>query len=107
MRISFGKVVGFIRVYDRTIYLVLFGPEKYDTIYNTIRYLICQKRGVTYVISHNYALHVCNGYHEVLTMYLNDIVILNINGVDYRRITKREAVNLLANIDLSEKSKTL
>ena len=38
-----------------TIYLVLFGTEKYDSIYNRIRYLISAKSGITYIISHNYA----------------------------------------------------
>ena len=28
----------FIRVNDETRYLVLFGPEKHDVIYNKIRY---------------------------------------------------------------------
>ena len=40
---SFDKTVGFIRLYDWTRYLVLFGLEKYDAIYNTIRYLRSQK----------------------------------------------------------------
>ena len=44
-----------MRVYDRPRYLVLFGPEKYDAIYNTCIYLISQKTGITYVTSHNYA----------------------------------------------------
>ena len=55
LRFRFDKVDGFIRVYDRTRYLVLFGPEKYDAIYNRIRYLIILTGGITYVISHNYA----------------------------------------------------
>ena len=33
LRIRFEKIKGFIRVYDQTRYLVLFGPEKYDTIF--------------------------------------------------------------------------
>ena len=37
LRIRFDKVDGFI--IDRTRYLVLFGPEKYDAIYIRIRYL--------------------------------------------------------------------
>ena len=45
----------FIRVYDRTRYLVLFGSEKYDSIYNRIRYLIGVKSGTKYVISYNFA----------------------------------------------------
>ena len=44
----------FIRVYDGTKYLELFGPEKYNTIYKRIRYLISQKSGIAYVLSHNY-----------------------------------------------------
>ena len=35
--IMFDKIDVFIRVYDGTIYLVLFGSEKYDFIYNRIR----------------------------------------------------------------------
>ena len=38
--IRFDKIDGFIRVYGRTRYLELFGSEKYDSIYNKIRYLI-------------------------------------------------------------------
>ena len=46
----------FIRVCDAFRYLVvLFGPEQYDVIYNRIRYLISQKSGISYVVSHNYA----------------------------------------------------
>ena len=52
--IRFNKVDGFIRVYDGTRYLVLFGPEKYDAIYSRIRYVISQKSVIIYVISLNY-----------------------------------------------------
>ena len=54
-RIMFDKVDGFIRVYDRNKYLVLFDPEKYYAIYDRIRYLINLENGITYVISHNSA----------------------------------------------------
>ena len=49
--IIFDKVDGFIitRTYDGTRYLVLFGPEKYDAIYNKIRYLLSQNTDITYV----------------------------------------------------------
>ena len=40
LRIRLDKVAGFIRVYNGTRYLVLFGSEKYDSIYNGIRYLL-------------------------------------------------------------------
>ena len=55
LRIKFNKVDWFIRVYDGTRYLVLFGGEKYDFIYNRIRHLIEVKSGIKCVISHNYA----------------------------------------------------
>ena len=46
-RIRFNQIAGFIRIYDGTRYLLLFGLEKYDDIYNRIRYLISQN-----VVSH-------------------------------------------------------
>ena len=35
LRIRFEKIDGFIRIYDGTKYLILFGSEKYDVIYNS------------------------------------------------------------------------
>ena len=55
MRIRFGKIDGFIRIYDGTKYLTLFGSEKYEAIYNRIRYLISQKTGITYIYFHYFA----------------------------------------------------
>ena len=40
LRITFDQVEVFFSVYNRTRYLVLFDPGKYDAIYNRIRYLI-------------------------------------------------------------------
>ena len=40
LHIRLDKRDGFIRFYDGTRYLGLFGPEKYDDIYNRITYLI-------------------------------------------------------------------
>ena len=56
MHIRFDKIDGLIRIYDGTTYLVLLGPEKYDAIYNKIRYLITLKVGIAYrkvLILHN------------------------------------------------------
>ena len=58
LSIRFDKIGGFIKVYDGTKYLALFGPEIYVGICDRIRYLIsllyhiCD---ITYVFSHNYA----------------------------------------------------
>ena len=54
LRIRSDKIDGFIRVDDGNKYLILFGDEKYNFIYNRIRYLIEVKSGITYVISHMY-----------------------------------------------------
>ena len=39
LRIRFDKIDGFINIYDGTRYLVLFGPERYNAIYNWIKYI--------------------------------------------------------------------
>ena len=38
------KVDGFIKNCDRTICLVLFGPKRYDAIFDRIRYLVSEKK---------------------------------------------------------------
>ena len=55
MRIRFDKIDGFIRIYDRTRNLTLFGSEEYEGIYNKSRYLISLKSGITYIYSHYFA----------------------------------------------------
>ena len=56
---------------------------------------------------------VCNGCQDVLMMSMNynDVAILNINYVDYCcviiGISKSEAINLMQNINLKEKRRTL
>ena len=55
LNIRLDKIDDFIRVYDGIRYLVLFGNEKYDFLYNRIRYLISVKNGITYTISQNQA----------------------------------------------------
>ena len=51
--IWFDNTDGFIKVYDGTKNLVLFSPEKYDTIFDRIRCLKSQRSGITYVFSNN------------------------------------------------------
>ena len=57
--------------------------------------------------------NVSNRCHDLLIMSINlsDIAILNIKGSDYRcimsLISKNEAIKLLRNADLTEKSGTL
>ena len=62
---SIKQINLFELVYDGTKYLVLFGAEKYDFIYNRIRYLVGVKSGVTYVISHDYAKIKVDSYDSL------------------------------------------
>ena len=50
LRVRFDKIDGFIRVYDGSTYLVLFGPEKYDAIYGRIRNLIGKKSCIMFFL---------------------------------------------------------
>ena len=57
--------------------------------------------------------NVCNRFHDslMISMNLSDIAVLNIKGSDYRciisLISKNDAMNLMQNTDLTEKSGTL
>ena len=79
LSIRFDKVDGFVRVYEGVRYLVLFGPEKCDAIYDKTRYLISQKSGITYVVSNNFA-KLKKDYFDSLTLEktlnLDNLIIL-------------------------------
>ena len=79
LHIWFNKIDEFIRVYDGTRYVLLFGSEKNDFIYNRFRYLISVKNGITHVISHNYKKIKVNSYNSLplkKTMTFHNIIIL-------------------------------
>ena len=48
--LRFDKIDGFIRIYEGTRYLTLFGSEKCYAIYDKIRYLINLKSSITWLI---------------------------------------------------------
>ena len=51
LQIIFFKTDGFIRIYDGTRCLTLFGSEKFDAVYDRITYFMSQKCGITYIFS--------------------------------------------------------
>ena len=55
LHIRFDKIDGFIRAYDGTRHLVLFGGKKNDFIFSRIRYTARVKSCIRYVVSHDYA----------------------------------------------------
>ena len=83
LSVRFDKIDGFIRTYDGTRYLVLFGNEKHDSIYNRIRYLISVKSGIAYMNSLIYATIKVDLYDSLpleKTMTFRNLLIL-INSV--------------------------
>ena len=48
--------------YDGIRNLVLSGPEKYNSMYSGIRYLISQKSGITIIIYHNFVKMKIDSY---------------------------------------------
>ena len=73
-----------------------------------------QKSGIFATIGiFKFQSNVCNRCYDLLTMSMNlsDIRILNIKSSDYpciiTRISKNEAIKLMQNADLTEKSRTL
>ena len=78
LRTRFNKVFCFIRVYNITRYFVLFGPKKYDAIYNRIRYLISPKSHICF--SHNYPkakIDLNDSLPLEITLILHNVVILS------------------------------
>ena len=79
MHIRFDKIDGFIRIYDATRYLTLFGSEKYDAVYNKVRHLVNLKSGITYIFS-DYSAQVKVDSYDFLsigkTLTLHNVIIL-------------------------------
>ena len=107
LHIMLDKANWFIRVYDGIRYLLLFGDEKYDFIYNRTRHLTGSKKGITYVISHNYAKIRLDLYDsfplEKTLTFLNIIVLIQSvfnkdeNHYDYNISLEKGLYQLLKN----------
>ena len=79
LRIRLHRAKRFIKAYDGTRYLVLFGPKKYDAICNRVRYLISKKSCITYATSHNYERIKIDSYDSLpleKTLILHNFIIL-------------------------------
>ena len=79
LRIRFDKVDGFIKDYNGTRYIVLFGLEECDVIYNGIRYLVRQKSGIKNVFDYNYAKIKADSYNSLpleKTLNFHNLIVL-------------------------------
>ena len=54
LRIRFNKINGFIKIYEGIRYLILYNYERYNAIYDKMKYLLSEKSGVTDSINHNF-----------------------------------------------------
>ena len=55
LRITFDKINRFIKVCHGIRYLVLYDYERYNAIYDRIRYIIREKVGIADGTNHNFA----------------------------------------------------
>ena len=83
LRIRLDKIGRFIRIYDGSRNLTLFGSQKYDAVYDRIRYLISLKSCITYIFSHFFAKIKLDSYdslpiEKILTLHN---VIIQIKSV--------------------------
>ena len=77
--IRLDKIDGFVRLYDRSRNLELFGAAKHESIYNRIRYIIGVKSGITYVFSHNYVRIKVDSFDSLpleKTLTFHNVIIL-------------------------------
>ena len=65
LRIMFDSVDGFNKIYNGIRYLVLFGHEKYNAIYDRINYLLNEKVNIKYSIIHNFAKVRIDSYNSL------------------------------------------
>ena len=81
MRIRFDKIDGFIRVRGGEFrYLVLFDHGLFDKIFDKIKYLICEKSGITESINHNFGKIRIDSYNslpiEKILTFHNVIILI-------------------------------
>ena len=79
LRIWFEKIDGFIKIYDEIRYLVLFPSERYNAIYNRIKYLITEKSRITDSVNHNFARIRIDPYNSLPTekiLTFHNVIIL-------------------------------
>ena len=75
----FEKVDGFIKEYNGTKYLALFGSEKYNAIFDRIRYLIRLKSLISHVVSQYFGKIIIDSDDDLplkKTLTFHDVVIL-------------------------------
>ena len=94
------------------LYFVRIGISDGIDVYETAASKECHICHYKYFLNYSFKLqpNVCHRFHDLLTISINlsKIAILNIKGSNYHGIisliNKNEAIKLLQNADLTEKS---
>ena len=90
LRIRFNKIDGFIKNYDGIRYLVLRDYERYNSIYDRIKYLMSEKSSIINSINHNFVRIEIDSYNSLpietmLTFHVIMLIksVVNKNKNDY------------------------
>ena len=86
LRIWFEKIDGFVKTYGGIRYLVLFDSERYNAIYNRIKYLEREKSGIIDRVNHNFARIRIDSYNSLPAMVSCSRLIWITNSGDHRRV---------------------
>ena len=65
LSIRFDEINGFIKIHDRTRYLVLFDLGCFHKVCDRIKYLINEKIGITDCINHNFRVIRIDSYNSL------------------------------------------
>ena len=80
MRIRFNEIDEFIKIHNKSRYLVLFDYSYFDKICDKIKYLISKKSGITDSINHNFARIRSDPYDflpiEKISTFHNVIILI-------------------------------
>ena len=93
LRIIFNKVDGIIKYYDGTKYLIaLFSFQKYNAIFNRMRYFLSLESDILYVVFYDYEKAKIYSdddlpLEETLIMYNAVILIQLVFNKNHKRIT--------------------
>ena len=95
----FAKVDWFIRKYDRTIYLMLFGTERYVSIFNRIIYLLRIKSNIlNVVLDDDLFLEKTLTMHNVVIL-IKSVFLKKRNQCYYRTFSENFSYKLTKNND--------
>ena len=76
LHIRFVQIYRFIRISDRNKCFTLFGSEKYDAVYDYIRYLISLKSGIAFIFSQYFEKVKIDSLPIQKILALNNVIIL-------------------------------